>query len=600
MGTSGGRRPALRRIARARGERGFTLIETVIAIGTIFVALTALAFTATAGFRYIGLSREQQAANQLADKLMEDIRGLSFDRVALGLSATDAAAEAADPEGNIEDCGGGVYRFQTCTPPTQTSPPGVGEVVIAKASDVVVEPLTPNTGVVGRAQGYPTDYTWHTYVTNENPDELPYRVTVIVSWTVGTVSRQVQTQSLFAQAKGSSTCDPSTHPFSAPCQPFFYGTASVTQGSIAVAPTGAGFPGTTFQSGSLSLTSVGSDLQQEQLVRVQGSLRQTGVSLTDAAVSVGDGDGVASAADNDPSGQAPAYSDTGLFTGTQFTRTSGAGPSITFSNTAGDTGQSVSAAQAAAGSPCPPPATGGTPQTDGLGCGGSYVRQAGPLESSATLSTVGEVSIVRVQGVGASDMNTSFVDRIPVTGQDGDLESTASRVLGDVGIGGFPTGAEAPAGWGGYLLRLEGYSDTASAFAGTSAPGPSAQVLGGTISFWNGTGYEGVSVTAGGTLPTMSATSVDGTVVVSLIPQEPTVQAVVATSGDGSQGDTEPSPNESSASVTAPLSGQYEYVVAVNGLVVLDVTIGIDLGSVVARSSYAPAPGVSPSPSPSP
>ena len=52
-------------------ERGFSLIETVIAITVIFGSLITLAMSASTGFRYVGIGREQQAANQVANQLME-------------------------------------------------------------------------------------------------------------------------------------------------------------------------------------------------------------------------------------------------------------------------------------------------------------------------------------------------------------------------------------------------------------------------------------------------------------------------------------------------------------------------------------------------
>ncbi|HEX9122487.1 MAG TPA: hypothetical protein VF984_03890, partial [Actinomycetota bacterium] len=191
---------------------------------------------------------------------------------------------------------------------------------------------------------------------------------------------------------------------------------------------------------------------------------------------------------------------------------------------------------------------------------------------------------------------------------DGYLETTASRGLGDVGIGGFPGNVKAPGAFLGYLLRLDGYSDRAQASSGTSAPAPSTSVDGGTIWYWDAAanggngGYVQLSATDGGTLPAMVASVPDpllGTVTATLTPLEGvSVAAVRRTNGAGTAGQANPGANSATASVQAPLAGQYEYSVSLNGTIVLDVTITVDLGTVAARSSYSPAPGASPSPSP--
>src|SRR5215210_1465767 len=111
----------LRVMVRARmraldheGERGFTLIESVIAITIIFGSLTALAFTATNGFRYVAFARERQAANGIANQVMEEIRGLTYSKIQQGLSST---VKGTDPN-LVTACpadDAGVYRFLTCS-----------------------------------------------------------------------------------------------------------------------------------------------------------------------------------------------------------------------------------------------------------------------------------------------------------------------------------------------------------------------------------------------------------------------------------------------------------------------------------------------------
>ena len=49
------------------GERGFTILETVIAMTVVFASLTALAYTATVGFRYVAIGRDRIQATGAAE-----------------------------------------------------------------------------------------------------------------------------------------------------------------------------------------------------------------------------------------------------------------------------------------------------------------------------------------------------------------------------------------------------------------------------------------------------------------------------------------------------------------------------------------------------
>ena len=93
----------------------------------------------------------------------------------------------------------------------------------------------------------------------------PYKVTIIVTWTgAGTSTTGVQgvtTQSLFHSPTGC--INSSTHPFAAPCQPFFYGQALAPTGQVRV--TGS-VSGVDFESGIVSTTGAESTMQVEQVV----------------------------------------------------------------------------------------------------------------------------------------------------------------------------------------------------------------------------------------------------------------------------------------------------------------------------------------------
>ena len=80
------RRHLIRRIrARLHGERGFTILETVIALMVVFASLTALAYTASIGFRYSGYGRDRIQATGIANRIMEDIRGLAYTKITSGI-----------------------------------------------------------------------------------------------------------------------------------------------------------------------------------------------------------------------------------------------------------------------------------------------------------------------------------------------------------------------------------------------------------------------------------------------------------------------------------------------------------------------------------
>ena len=292
-------------------ERGFSLIETVIAVTVIFGSLITLAMSASTGFRYVGIGREQQAANQVANQLMEQARGLAFSKIQRGMQSTGLSTDPNLVTGCAGDAAG-TYRLRACT----------GDKVVSTnlncptvTTDCSV-PLVPSSGTVGETQDYPVDYTWHSYVTNNCPAVVtgcpaitPYKVTIFVTWTgAGTSATGVQgvtTQSLFHSPTGC--INSSTHPFAAPCQPFFYGQALAPAGQLQVSGTVSGVD---FVRGSALSTGVESTMQMEQVAQVQSSWTQTQTNLTTSAgttilpttASFG-----TTAADSDPSGTTPSY-----------------------------------------------------------------------------------------------------------------------------------------------------------------------------------------------------------------------------------------------------------------------------------------------------
>ena len=72
-------------------ERGFTIIETMIAITIIFAGMVAMAYTATLGFHSIAYGRERVTADGIADQVLETIRGQAYSKIQTGLSSSDLA-----------------------------------------------------------------------------------------------------------------------------------------------------------------------------------------------------------------------------------------------------------------------------------------------------------------------------------------------------------------------------------------------------------------------------------------------------------------------------------------------------------------------------
>src|SRR4051812_30198349 len=249
------------RRARSSGpEDGFTIIELMVASGVMLVAITAMLFTTFAGMRGIALARQRQTANGLANQAMEQIRALPFDTVERGLGNTDLAAMTDTRITRTGSSPSFVYSY--------------GGEQIPHGDNPNATPLVPHQQTITRNNVVYTLSTYVTYMGN-NMTSNTYRATSIVSWTAGGNAggkAQVQVQSvLYSPAGCGSTA---THPFSAPCQAFLYGTASNASGSVTV--TGS-IQSLTLDQATLWLPAQSSGTQVEQVQQVQGSAQTSGL-----------------------------------------------------------------------------------------------------------------------------------------------------------------------------------------------------------------------------------------------------------------------------------------------------------------------------------
>ena len=597
------RRTLTRRLrSRLQGERGFTIVETMVAITVIFGSLTAMAYTATIGFRYIAFGRNRIQATGYANEVMEGVRALPYSAITKGLSA---AEYSTDP--NIVYCSGeGVYRLFGCTI-------GVNEKLVGQSfsGGYTQDWLVPHTGTITTDNGL--ELTWTTYVTNDDATVNPYSVTVVVSWVGGAIANNannfVRVQSAFWSPTGcvSST----THPFAAPCQPFFYGQALVPGSNVAVEGQFHDFA-VDFEEGSIVMPGAEALMQQEQIIDLDASVTTSHVEVIDS--SGRDQDGLVEtvwAADSDPSttttatagGSATAgpggylermQSDCCDEIGGQFTAPTGDTATAGLS-TAASMGDTYA---------CPPS---GTRETDSLACTGAETTLTGAMTVVAPLThavdTLGPATLVKLGAQSTSSKATVERDVSATAGDDGLVDSQASRTMGTIYIGGFPTaGMTAPAGMStssaadtNYCMRISGYQDTARAVAGERTTiAPAAGITAGTFYYRSGASYLNKSVTDS-TLSSLPVTcSSTQTVSGKSVTWSVTVIA----------GDIVPS-STSTASTNDPANAQIKWeteakatpitVTALYRLIVdgddeIRVTMTIDIGELVTQSVYEPPP----------
>ena len=589
---------ALRR--RLRTEAGFTLIELMFALGVIMVAMVALAYTATIGFTDIGFARQRQGANGLADQTMEQVRGLPFTTLAQGLDNNDLANSVL-PGPNFDP---NIVQNGPCGTPLVYCYKGEQ---IPRGANANVVPLVPhrNSVVVGA-----TTYTVAMYVTyyNNVSTSNTFRITVQVSWAnpirKGVLSK-VTVQSIAYSASGCLSSN--THPFSAPCQPFFFGSASRGQGHIDI--TGR-IDGLNLTQASLLMPAESSNAQIEQITAVQGLSQMSGVALSqngDPATFSGN-QRFSSGADNDPAQPGQDYNSVPAAGSASQLVATGNGNTLTLNPSSGDTGSTTSTTDASLSNPCPLVGT----MTDLQACGSSKAQQVQAMSATlqandgANLGTIDIASLAAAAGAGSS-----FAHKVFQTGADGLIHSDESRAPGTLTLGGVPSGLKPgviPPGWQGFLVQVTGFTDSITAETGTNSAAPTGSVSG-TVKYWTGAGYATYSLTAGPSVQFPVGT-VDILDIIGGAPVEVRIRAAtnkdcnVWSTGCPISGGTStaevihtctpsPCPNtrdSATAQSASPFFGDIQYEIWVNGGQIDNFTVHVDLGTLRVQNTYQVAP----------
>jgi hypothetical protein len=595
------RRHLIRRSrARLDGERGFTILETVIALMVIFASMTALLYTATIGFKYSGYGRDRIQASGIANRIMEDIRGLAYTKITSGLPSTELSTDS-----RIVSCAG-TYRFESCS----------GEKVISStfAAGYSAAWLKPHTGTL--TVGH-LNLTYGTYVTNNTPTTTPYRVTVIVNWSNGAIANapnnSVRLQSLFWSPSGC--VNPSTHPFSAPCQPFFYGQVDSPQPRLDVTGQIHDFA-VDFDSFTLTSTGLSASTQEEQTKQLNVITTLSGLTFIDSTGTNTTGNLEATSDADDEVETTAATTAGGTFT------TIGA---LSLSHLNADCCNQIGliasvpvgeqehrsasvASKVSDAYACP---TTGTRETDSLSCAGGHVRAAGTTTVSIPVTHVtagvGAANLVRIQASGVDTIATIDRDASAGTSEDGLIDVSTSRTIGTVQLGGFPSsGMVAPTGMSStqtldtnYCVRLVGYSDTARAIAGErQATNPSASISAGTFFYYNSatSSYLSKSVTDA-TLDSLAVTCTKTQLVSGVnVTWRVTVStadggikhAATTTSQTADPADAQTRWDAEAITHPIEITIRYEYIV--NGVSEINLKATFDPGDLFAHGVYQPPP----------
>jgi len=586
--------------ARLRDERGFGLIEAMFALGVFFATAVLMAYTATAAFNPTAAARERQAATGLADQALEQARALPFDTLKKGLDNTDLTATT--DSNVVKNCNGvtGDYCYggekipHSCITYSASACPSVPQ---GTTGDVPLVPHQRTITVRGMA------YTVSTYVTYYLNDATTntFRITSIVSWSSPEVHRsdKVQVQTIDSSPPGCLST--ATHPFSAPCQPFLYANAYQDQGQVGITGTVQGF---SLDHATLWTTSDGANVSLEQVSTVLSDVRSSGVDLqlTDDDLQIVGKTTTSASADNDPSQPANGYQSTTAANEASATLTaSGGSNSLALTSSGADSGSTTSTTSSTYPSPSNACAdTSGVNQTDGLPCANSSMKQgtnaspnmAAVLTLNGTSANLGAATIASIAR--APSNGVAYVNRDVPSG-DGLVHAATTRSLGTITIGGLPANVTAPAGWGGYLVRVTNFSDSVSADSGLNAPAPSV-TRSGTISYWNGTGYSTMLV------PTGAAVSIPVAAVhisyTQSPPNGPNVSLdIVPTLTTGGTGITDPAGcqaacnrTKASAQSSSPVVGDVTYTASYSGAQLCDLNLHVDLGQILAKTNYQAAP----------
>lgn len=553
------------------GQAGFTIVESLVALGLVFGVLVGLLATLNTGVRGIVTGRQRSVAVSIANEVMETARSRSYADVGHDLDSDPTLA--TDPA-----IGGTVPNLFYAGLSPVPAEPLVGSAIDAgSAAGSTSNPLFPFSPHRWQTTREATTYTAFVYVTRVTPASGdPYRrLTVVVTW-----DRSLHSSAIPAEVRLSS------YLFNAiqPPDPLFTGLAEADAGNVTVTGT---LSGTDLSDARLWLPFAHGEIDS-RFVRRAAGFAGTARSLTNlrsgsvsgCTVSNGGlsaectGAKAETASDNDAATAPPDHNAVGpindpggsLSAGGKLTSSLGAG-----------TARSLSTARS-----CWLCYGTGVDDDDRLPY--QWEQATGPESLSMPFSAGPVGGSLLTAAAACSTCATVTLDRDDVSGASRLLTAAAAAhpALDVVTLQG------APSGYAG-MVRVGATSVSTSATSGPGALAPSFTAAPVSVSVYDTTiatpGYRILSITPGTPSETTShAEMVAGgaqVVMEATVRSGPAVTLSTPTGG---------ALTEAQASLSNWLLIDVHVVITDAAGTLADLTVSLDYGRVTTRATYQPAP----------
>ena len=564
MGAPG--RPAV------RGQAGFTIVESLIALGLVFGVLVGLLATINTGVRGVMTGRQRSVAVSIANEVMETARSRSHADVGHDLDSDSTLATDPAVRGTVPNL------FYTGLGPGADEPL-VGSVVDAgTGAGTTSNPLFPFSPHRWSTVREATTYTTSVYITRVVPSSGdPYRrLTVVVTWD----------RSLDAPSAVPAEVRLSSYLFGAiqPPDPLFVGLAEADAGNVTVTGTLAGID---LSDARLWLPYAHGEIDSRFVRRATG-FAGTARSLTNlrsgsvsgCTVSNGGltaectGTKAETGSDNDAATAPPDHNAAGPTS--DFGGTLAAGGKLS-SNLGTGTARSLSTARS-----CWSCFGAGVDDDDRLPY--QWGQAIGPADLSVPFSAGPATGSLLTAAGACSTCSTVTLDRDDVSGT-ARLLTTAAVAHPAIDVVNL---AGAPPGYAG-MVRVGSASVTTSATSGPGALAPSFSGGPVSVEVYDTTtptpGYRALAITPGTPSETTSHAEmvVSGTQVVMDATVRSGPAVTLSTSSAGAL-------TEAQASLSNWLSIDVHLVVTDLTGTLADLVVSLDYGRVTTRATYQPAP----------